>query len=77
MHKEGGEEGTLLANHTNHATSRTLRIWIAQGCLNRKSWQGGKDERFAEVASELAIWKVLRSFLFMFVMAFGKRVCAC
>ena len=68
-------KGELIWQITNHVTSRTLRIWIAQGSLDRKSWQGGKDGRFAEVASELAIWKALRSFLAMFVMAFGKRVC--
>ena len=72
MHKEGGEGGTLLANHKS---CHLQNLRIAQGSLDRKSWQGGKDGRFAEVGSELAIWKAMRSFLFMFVLAFGKSVC--
>ena len=70
-------KGELFWQITNHVTSRTLRKWIAQGSLDRKSWQGGKDGRFAEVGSELAIWKALRSFLFVFVLAFGKSLRAC
>ena len=77
--RRGWERGNSSGKSqtTDHVTSRTLRIWIAQGSLDRKSWQGGKDGRFAEVGSELAIWKAMRSFLFMFVAAFGKSLRAC
>ena len=70
-------KGELFWQITNHVTFKTLRIWIAQVSLDRKSWQGGKGGRFAEVGSELAIWKAMRSFPVMFVLAFGKRVPAC